>query len=342
LNVRQVNAIQTDEMNLLQLARDHVIHNQISAIRAMETVSQGGLPVFCAKDVARVALVEVISSLKVHPFVCFEAAWLLPHVGIRKESPIGGGDIPEGALSSLNIALKSLFVPQNPDWITSALPPPIPAPLPFSFSSALEVHAARAAVIGLYKIALLHTSHKHGYAKSIGGVAHACIMALLDACDSSACNQLDIAPVRAVSLFAALAAVPTDGKNEREPDAAAMQQAWTQLMKCMRLDRLIPSQCISATRCGILGVCQLVVRRVLPLSYKFPDGQSVSNFLLQFLEPSTPPLVAQTACFAIGRLVTVELHKSTLLLPLIAVGCLSTYSSVRQAGNGFCCCICVT
>lgn len=318
-------------MNLLQLARDHAIHNQISAIRAMEQM-KGGLPVYCEKNVARVALEEVATALRVHPCVCFEAAWLLPHVGARIEM-MGSGGICNGAISALNIALKALFAPLAPNWITSASPPPIPLPLPFSFTSALEVHAARAAVICLYKIALEYTSNKQGYSRSLGGVAHSCIMALLDASDSSASNQLDIAPVRAIALFAALAAAPCDGENDRQPNAAVMHQLWEQLMKCMRLDRLIPSQSIAATRCGILGVGQLVVRRVLPLSYKFPDGQTVSKFLLQFLEPSTPPLVAQTACFLIGRLVTVELHKSTLLLPLIATGCLSTTSSVRQAGD---------
>lgn len=333
----QVNAIQSDEMNLLQLARDHVIHNQISAIRAMEQVSEKKGLVYCEKSAAVVALEEVASSLNVHPFVCFEAAWLLPLVGmLRQESPVGGGMIREGALASLNIALKVLFAPQSPGWISSALPPPIPKPLPCSFSSSLEVHAARAAIIGLYKIALEYTIPERGYAMSLGGVAHACIMAFLDACDSSASNQLDIAPVRAVALFAALASLPSDHVNERRPSAVVMQHAWDQLMKCIRLDKLIPSQSIAATRCGILGISQLVVRFVLPLSYTFCDGSSegitVSKFLLQFLEPSTPPLVSQTACYAIGRLIAVE-KKSSLLLPLIATGCLSTTSSVRQAGE---------
>jgi hypothetical protein len=160
-------------------------------------------------------------------------------------------------------------------------------------------------------------------------------MAFLDACDSSASNQLDIAPVRAVALFAALASLPPVGVNERRPSAVVMQQAWDQLMKCIRLDKLIPSQSIAATRCGILGITHLVARFVLPLNHKCDgssDGITVSKFLLQFLEPSTPPLVSQTACFAIGRLIAVE-KKSTLLLPLIAAGSLSTNSGVRQAGE---------
>jgi hypothetical protein len=333
--VPQVNATQSDKMNLLQLARDHVIHNQISAIRAIsDSLEKAQKKIDVGTEEAkRVAFEEVSSSLRVHPFVCFEAAWLLPHLGILKQSPIGGHMIFNGALASLSIALNALFAPQAPNWITSALPPPIPTPLPFSFSSALEVHAARAAVIGLYKIALEYTSYSHGHAASLGGVAHACIMALLDASDSSACNQLDIAPVRAISLFAAIAAAPADSENERRPDAGVMHRLWEQLMKCLRLDRLIPSQNLAVTRCGILGVCQLVVRCVLPLSHKFTDDLSVAKFLLQFLEPSTPPLIAQTACYAIGRLITLEKHKSTLLLPLIAVGCLSAVSSVRQAGK---------
>lgn len=330
-----MNAIQRDEMNLLQLARDHNIHNQISAIRSMETVSsRAGQPVFCDKDIAKVALEEVVSSLRVHPFVCYEAAWMLPHVGVQiSESPVGGGHIRDGALSSLNFALKVLFTPQAPGWLTSALPPPIPAPLHFSFSSALQVHAARAAVISLYKVALEYTQHRSGYMNSLGGVAHACIMALLDASDSSAGNQLDIAPVRAISLFAALAAAPHALENERLPDAAVLRQIWEQLTKSMRLDKLLPSQNIISTRCGILGIGQLAVRRVLPLSYELPDGTTVSQFLLQFLDPSTQPIVSQTACFVIGRLITLQLHKSTLLLPLISVGCLGSVSSVRQAGK---------
>ena len=302
----------------------------------MEQVSEKKGLVYCEKSAAVVALEEVASSLNVHPFVCFEAAWLLPLVGmLRQESPVGGGMIREGALASLSIALKVLFAPQSPGWISSALPPPIPKPLPCSFSSSLEVHAARAAIIGLYKLALEYTIPERGYAMSLGGVAHACIMAFLDACDSSASNQLDIAPVRAVALFAALASLPPDGVNERRPSAVVMQQAWDQLMKCIRLDKLIPSQSIAATRCGILGITHLVARFVLPLNHKCDgssDGITVSKFLLQFLEPSTPPLVSQTACFAIGRLIAVE-KKSTLLLPLIAAGSLSTNSGVRQAGE---------
>ncbi len=333
--VSQVDALQSMEMNLLQLARDHNIHNQISAIRAMEMESsKAGLLVFCDKDIAKVALEEVISSLRVHPFVCYEAAWMLPHVGIQKASPVCGGDvpnnIPHGALSSLHFALKTLFAPQAANWLTSACPPPIPAPLHFSFTSALQVHAARVAVISLYKIALEYTSHQHGYQKSLGGVAHACIMALLDASDSSAGNQLDIAPVRSICLFAALASAPQDCSNDRLPDRDAMNQIWEQLMKSMRLDRLISSQSIPSTRCGILGVGQLVKRCVLPLSYKFPDGLTVSQFLLQFLEPSTHPVVAQTACYVMGRLISANI---TLLLPLIAAGCLGSVSSVRQAGQ---------
>jgi hypothetical protein len=154
-------------------------------------------------------------------------------------------------------------------------------------------------------------------------------MALLDASDSSASNQLDIAPVRALSLFAALAAAPHDSNNDRQPNTAVLHQLWHQLHKCLRLDRLIPSQHIVGTRCGLLGVGQLVARQVLPLNYKLPDGHTVSTFLLQFLEPSTPPIVTQTACFVIGQLVTI---KHTLLLPLIATGCHAAVSSVRQAG----------
>ena len=327
-------ALQTVEMNLLQLARDHNIHNQMSAIRALEWSSKQGLSVFCDKDVAKVALEEVVSSLRVHPFVCYEAAWMLPHVGVRSDFPLGGSSIPEGAVSSLHFALKSLFSPLASGWLSSAsaLPPQIPTPLHFSFTSALQVHSARAAVIGLYKIALEYTTYSRGYANSLGGVAHACIMALLDASDSSAGNQLDIAPVRAISLFAAIAAAPHDESHDRQPDVTVINQVWEHLNKSMRLDRLIPSQSVPSTRCGILGVGQLVIRRVLPLSFKFRDGTTVSKFLMQFLEPSTQPVVAHTACFVIGRLITVELHKSTLLLPLIAVGCLGTVSSVRQAG----------